>query len=82
MAAQEKAPSFIEQAKQAYDQVVCAIIRPPRTVYEVRHLGPTRFSFLGRAHCREDFVVHNAKGQALECSRWRAEEPRAPMLPG
>eukprot|EP00629_Pelagomonadales_sp_RCC1024_P012087 CAMPEP_0119277992 /NCGR_PEP_ID=MMETSP1329-20130426/18266_1 /TAXON_ID=114041 /ORGANISM="Genus nov. species nov., Strain RCC1024" /LENGTH=388 /DNA_ID=CAMNT_0007278489 /DNA_START=203 /DNA_END=1366 /DNA_ORIENTATION=- len=81
MAAQEKAPSFIEQARQAYDQVVCAIIRPPRTVYEVRHLGPTRFSFLGRPHCREDFVVHNARGQALECSRWRAEEPRAPMLP-
>mmetsp|Transcript_13013 Transcript_13013/g.40106 ORF Transcript_13013/g.40106 Transcript_13013/m.40106 type:complete len:391 (-) Transcript_13013:22-1194(-) len=76
----EKPPSFMDQAKAAYDQVVNAIIRPPRTTYEMRHLGPPRFEFLGRAFVREDFVVQNVSGQTLHVSRWGAEE-RAPMVP-
>ena len=46
----------------------------------MRHLGPPRFEFLGRAFVREDFVVQNVSGQTLHVSRWGAEE-RAPMVP-
>ena len=76
----EKPPSFLDQAKAAYEQVVCAIIRPPRTTYDERHLGPRRFEFLGRTFIREDFEVHNVKDERLVCSRWAAEE-RPPMVP-
>jgi hypothetical protein len=44
----ERTPGIIDQAKAAYEQVVCAIIRPLRTTYDERHLGPRRFEFLGR----------------------------------
>ena len=77
---QERTPGIIDQAKAAYEQVVCAIIRPPRTTYDERHLGPRRFEFLGRTFIREDFEVHNVKDERLVCSRWAAEE-RPPMVP-
>lgn len=77
---QEKAPGILDQAKGAYEQVICAIIRPPRTTYDERHLGPSRFEFLGRTFGREDFEVHNVKNQRIVCSRWAAEE-RPPMVP-
>ncbi len=76
----ERTPGIIDQAKAAYEQVVCAIIRPPRTTYDERHLGPRRFEFLGRTFVREDFEVHNVKDERLVCSRWAAEE-RPPMVP-
>ena len=77
---QERTPGIIDQAKAAYEQVVCAIIRPPRTTYDERHLGPRRFEFLGRTFIREDFEVHNVKDERLVCSRWAAEQ-RPPMVP-
>ena len=52
----ERTPGIIDQAKAAYEQVVCAIIRPPRTTYDERHLGPRRFEFLGRTFVREGSV--------------------------
>ena len=76
----ERTPGIIDQAKAAYEQVVCAIIRPPRTTYDERHLGPRRFEFLGRTFVREDFEVHNVKDERLVCSRWAAEQ-RPPMVP-
>ena len=76
----ERTPGIIDQAKAAYEQVVCAIIRPPRTTYDERHLGPRRFEFLGRTFVREDFEVHNVKDERLVCSRWAAAE-RPPMVP-
>ena len=76
----ERTPGIIDQAKAAYEQVVCAIIRPPRTTYDERHLGPRRFEFLGRTFIREDFEVHNVKDERLVCSRWAAEQ-RPPMVP-
>ena len=72
LAEAEGARYTIDQAKAAYEQVVCAIIRPPRTTYDERHLGPRRFEFLGRTFIREDFEVHNVKDERLVCSRWAA----------
>ena len=46
---QERTPGIIDQAKAAYEQVVCAIIRPPRTTYDERHLGPRRFQCINNA---------------------------------
>jgi len=73
--------TFLQQIQQAYEQVVAAIIRPPRTSYEPYHLGPTRFEFLGRTFERIDFLVVNSRGHSLVCSRWQAEEPPSRMLP-
>lgn len=76
-----KPTTFVEQIQLAYEQVVAAIIRPPRTTYELHHLGPKRFEFLGRSFGREDFFVYNCRGHALACSRWRAIQAQARMLP-
>lgn len=77
----EQSVTFVQQVRLAYEQVVAAIIRPPRTDYKLHHLGPRHFEFLGRAFGREDFFVYNSRGHALACSRWRAMEPQARMLP-
>ena len=74
-------PMFVQQIQQAYEQVVAAIIRPPRTNYEPYHLGPPRFEFLGRTFVRIDFVVFNSRGHSLACSRWQAEVSPSRMLP-
>ena len=76
-----KPETFVQQVRQAYEQVVAAIIRPPRTQYLAHHLGPKTFEFLGRNYERKDFSVLNSRGHALACSRWRAVPPLARMLP-
>ncbi|KAJ1462578.1 Alpha/Beta hydrolase protein [Pelagophyceae sp. CCMP2097] len=76
-----KPPSFVQQVQLAYEQVVAAIIRPPRTQYAMHHLGPMYFNFLGKNFGREDFVVYNSRGHALQCSRWAAIPTPAPMMP-
>jgi len=44
----------IEMAKKGYEQLVHAIIRPPRAHYKMEQLGPAHFSFLGRRYQRDD----------------------------
>jgi hypothetical protein len=45
----------INMAQQGYEQLIKAIIRPPRAEYSVaQHLGPAEFSFLGQRFVRED----------------------------
>ena len=53
---QERTPGIIDQAKAAYEQVVCAIIRPPRTTYDERHLGPRRFELMQNSRFVNDHV--------------------------
>lgn len=66
----------------AYEQVVAAIIRPPRTQYVCAHLGPRSFEFLGKEFERTDFsVVTPESGDNLVCSRWaRREEDGGPSM--
>ncbi|CAM9905626.1 unnamed protein product, partial [Phaeothamnion confervicola] len=55
-----------------YDSLVMAIIRPPRCVYKVEDLGPTRASISGGLMIlRRDFSVVNRRGLTLHGSQWR-----------
>ena len=66
----ESAPSYWSIMRQGYDELVNAIIRPPRADYDPARLGPTEFEFCGRSYRREDLVLRNARGLALQCSHW------------
>lgn len=50
-----------------YQELVNAIIRPPRARYEVEALGPVEFEFVGKAFKRLDFRLLNDRGHVLEC---------------
>jgi len=41
-------------AKKGYEQLVHAIIRPPRAKYSLEQLGPANFTFLGQRFRRDD----------------------------
>ncbi|KAL7690957.1 putative Zinc finger, RanBP2-type, serine aminopeptidase, S33, alpha/Beta hydrolase [Plasmopara halstedii] len=57
--------------KHGYTELVHLIIRPPRTDYDLKDLGPEKFTFLGRSFVRKDFTVVNDRKQKLVCSHWR-----------
>ncbi len=63
-------PGYLSQASAAYDQVVNAIIRPPRCEYVLRALGPPAFEFVGSRYHRKDFTLVNKRGMRLQCSHW------------
>jgi len=65
-----KRPSYFQMAKDAYDSLVRAIIRPPRCNYEIRHLGPLQFGFCGKVYQRIDFELRNPRGLKIVCSHW------------
>lgn len=51
-------PSYWQMARAGYQELVKAIIRPPRAEYrEEPHLGPREFDFCGRRFLRRDFEV-------------------------
>lgn len=62
--------TWYQKAKGAYDQLVHAIIRPPRNKYEPAELGPERFNFCGKVFRRKDFTLRNNRGQKLFVSHW------------
>mmetsp|Transcript_1606 Transcript_1606/g.4444 ORF Transcript_1606/g.4444 Transcript_1606/m.4444 type:complete len:301 (-) Transcript_1606:921-1823(-) len=70
--------SYWQMAKQAYNELVNAIVRPPRAEYDVEHLGPDQFTFCGKMFMRSDFPVLNAKGQSLRCSFWEPQPQERP----
>jgi len=51
----------ITMARKGYEQLVHAIIRPPRAQYTMQHLGPAEFKFLGQKYVRDDveLLTHN-----------------------
>ena len=57
--------------RQAYEQVLRLIIRPPRASYSLGALGPSRFTFLGRVVIRRDFYVTNRRGLRVHASLWQ-----------
>ena len=61
-------------AKEGYEDIVKAIIRPPRAPYTLADLGPSEFEYGGKAFMREDCQVENARGLKLEGSFWRRRE--------
>lgn len=66
-------PSYFRLAADTYEELVCAIIRPPRAVdYSVQEsLGESEFRISGLRHERVDFSIVNDRGQRLQCSWWR-----------
>ena len=66
---------------QGYDELVNAIIRPPRAEYDIERLGPKEFSFCGKQYMRTDLVLVNQRGLALQCSHWEPVDRAAEELP-
>mmetsp|Transcript_29946 Transcript_29946/g.64752 ORF Transcript_29946/g.64752 Transcript_29946/m.64752 type:complete len:452 (-) Transcript_29946:20-1375(-) len=63
---------------QGYEDLVNAIIRPPRMEYTARDLGPATFSVYGRHFARQDFEVENSRGLKVACSWWKFKPEDAP----
>eukprot|EP00903_Cladosiphon_okamuranus_P008877 g8499.t1 len=79
---QQQEMSWYQMAKAGYQELVNAIIRPPRAQYEVEALGPVEFEFVGKAFKRIDFRLLNDRGHVLECSHWHPKGWRhADQLP-
>ncbi|CAK9051057.1 Uncharacterized protein YqkD [Durusdinium trenchii] len=62
--------------QSSYENILNAIIRPPRAEYKVDHMGPKSFLFAGHKFQRHDLQVQNPQGHLLECSWWKPKEPR------
>lgn len=79
----EKSASYYTMIKNSYQQLVNAIIRPPRCHYDISKLGPDRFMFCGRTITRKDFNLVNPREQRFCCSLWEpidSDRPN-PTLP-
>lgn len=74
-------PSYYQMAKQGYQELVNAIIRPPRCDYSEHHLGPNFFKFCGKEFQRTDFEVINPRGLKVCCSHWQPKVRANPVLP-
>eukprot|EP00580_Thalassiosira_gravida_P016295 CAMPEP_0201664284 /NCGR_PEP_ID=MMETSP0494-20130426/5806_1 /ASSEMBLY_ACC=CAM_ASM_000839 /TAXON_ID=420259 /ORGANISM="Thalassiosira gravida, Strain GMp14c1" /LENGTH=569 /DNA_ID=CAMNT_0048143025 /DNA_START=323 /DNA_END=2032 /DNA_ORIENTATION=- len=73
--------SYVQMAKTGYQELVNAIIRPPRAKYREEHLGPPAFSFLGKRFTRTDFTLQTTTGLNLQCSHWEPVERTAVRIP-
>ena len=57
--------SYWQMAKLGYQQLVNAIIRPPRCNYSIDNLGPKKFNLAGKHFERKDFELINLRGHVL-----------------
>ena len=69
-----KSLSYIQLAKLGYQELVHAIIRPPRSSYPKEALGPESFRFCNAQVKRKDFDVKNKRGMSIKCSLWSCSE--------
>lgn len=74
----QRRPSYYSMLKNSYQALVHAIIRPPRSLYDVSKLGPSQFQFCGRTFKRTDFTLVNPREQRLCCSLWEPIESDRP----
>ena len=58
----QKKMSYIQMAKMGYQELVNAIIRPPRAEYKMEALGPPAFNFCGKRFTRTDFTLRTKRG--------------------
>ena len=73
--------SYWTMARQGYQEVVNAVIRPPRAQYSIDALGPDRFQIDGAIFERTDLTLTNARKQVLQCSHWEPVSRPAAKLP-
>ena len=64
------AGGWVSSLRAGYEEIVAAIIRPPRAQYALSALGPRSFEFRGVAIARRDYFVLNSRGMRLACSYW------------
>ena len=76
-------PSYYSMIKNSYQALVHAIIRPPRSLYDLSKLGPRSFQFCGKNFKRTDFNLVNPREQRFCCSLWEPEDSdrSSAMLP-
>eukprot|EP00041_Stephanoeca_diplocostata_P021378 m.496998 g.496998 ORF g.496998 m.496998 type:complete len:481 (-) comp21811_c0_seq3:596-2038(-) len=67
-----------QMLSQGYDELVGAVIRPPRTDYAIEEMGSTRLQWGRTRFQREDVTVQNARGHTLQCSWWTFVPADAP----
>ncbi|KAL7569215.1 hypothetical protein ACA910_016771 [Epithemia clementina (nom. ined.)] len=78
---QQQKLSYIQMAKLGYQELVNAIIRPPRADYKMEALGPPAFNFCGKRFTRTDFTLRTKRGFNLECSHWEPVERSTDRIP-
>jgi hypothetical protein len=66
--------SYWGMVKGGYNELVNAIIRPPRAEYDDKVLGPPSFTVEGKLFVRDDLTLVNRAGLKLQCSHWRPAE--------
>jgi len=71
--AAKRRPSQMQQLREGYESLVCAVVRPPRSRYSVKHdLGPRLLKLdSGINVARQDFAIPNYEGKVLQGSIWR-----------
>ena len=75
---EEQPLSYMKMVQKGYEEIINAIIRPPRSSYEMTMLGPKSFNFFDRTINRVDFSLRNRRALALRCSLWEcSSEDRA-----
>lgn len=76
-----KKMGYVQMAKMGYQELVNAIIRPPRAEYKEESLGPPAFVFCGRRFTRTDFALKTKRGLNLQCSHWEPVERTSDRIP-
>lgn len=76
-----KKMGYIQMAKMGYQELVNAIIRPPRADYKDEALGPPAFYFCGKRFTRTDFALRTKRGLNLQCSHWEPVERSSDRIP-
>ena len=68
-----KLQQHVHMAQKGYEQLVHAIIRPPRAQYQAtdRHLGDKSFTFLDTKFERQDIELLTERGLKIVCSHWK-----------
>ena len=62
-----------EKPKISYETLWKLIIRPERDKYELKDLGPSEFSFIGRKYLRKDYDLISSEGYLMKCSFYEPE---------
>lgn len=77
----ERKMGYVQMIKMGYQELVNAIIRPPRAEYKNESLGPPAFTFCGRRFTRTDFTLQTKRGLNLQCSHWEPVERTSDRIP-
>mmetsp|Transcript_32337 Transcript_32337/g.32960 ORF Transcript_32337/g.32960 Transcript_32337/m.32960 type:complete len:547 (-) Transcript_32337:425-2065(-) len=73
--------SYYQMFKVGYQELVNAIIRPPRCEYDISQLGPNMFNFCTKPFTRRDFTLRNSRDLEFSCSMWEPVQRPNPVLP-